>query len=1189
MAAVETAGPTGLDTSPDLPPGVDPALLRADDRPERRLDLGDVIERLTARPRPEAEMQPPALPTEEARLRALAHYARGRTALLERKLLRAGLELERAHELDPASPAVLRELAYLAHGLGNLRRAAAHLQASLVLDPEDPEALLMLGILASERREFEPAAYWLARRHRAVGQAGDDLDDALHASYLLSTALRHLGYDLASIQAGEPVARAGGAAAPRPYVRRLGPIDRGAVLQSAGDAWCRLGETGPARASYVSALSLDGADRRSLVPRLLYVALRLGRPLEAQQELMNLLRGADPRGADGPAAPRDDLEVRLCRYLAANVPDPAPLAAAVGELAARQPDDPLLVRAAAELLPPDRALALLRGFANRHPRQVDVVGRMLAALGEPRLAEAVDVTLQLMAEHPDLAGAYAQRLAFALPRPFAAIHELRGRSDTPQRCDLEARLLVGYGALGAAWEIGSRAGGAWPGEASVQVLRVELAGLLGEPTLLEPALADAARLTQPWVSIVRSAALRAVGHHAGALEQAEAAAAALPREVRARLAVARSAYALAGAGGPEQTVLGHARRAEAAALAALELEPADEEAYSILGQLYQSGGALTDARQLARLRQRLLDTAPHSRAAALLAAQDAMAQRRPEEALDRLLAVYESDPMQEGVLESAITAWAQAGRLEDAERWLEARRAQRPGDPALLQHWVRVAMELQRFDAATSVVRDIAAAEPDHVVARQLHGALLAAQGRHVEAALVEEEWRLRRPLAPRRELALAIVYSRAQRVEDALRRLEWVDTQEIGLEDRLTALAVAGDLRGAGPERDHLLLSLAQRTWDRFPEAPLQVYASALVALARLEALEDGRFDEVARRAIESAPGAADPTARGAIAWRQMAQSLVAAGQPLAAARALRVRLRAMAPLEPPARSQITLMALVADAASGGQAAQSLALLEELSARNALFVAMGDDTEPMTLLESIFETSNVYSILGDEAGADLLLREVVARGEMPMAFNNLGYLRLESGLAGAEPEVERYILEALRLMPEDASVLDTAGWLRYRQGRLTDPEPAAAGEAPALEELGALALIRRAIERDADPSPEVFDHLGDALYRSGDVEGARGAWARAAGVLEDPRRRDETVQRLFLIQSRLWMLQVEDPRLMYDRDEGRLLERVRAKLRALEESKPPAVAATFAELRQQAEAAGEEQRVGRTAEQPGG
>src|SRR5690606_8201921 len=103
-----------------------------------------------------------------------------------------------------------------------------------------------------------------------------------------------------------------------------------------------------------------------------------------------------------------------------------------------------------------------------------------------------------------------------------------------------------------------------------------------------------------------------------------------------------------------------------------------------------------------------------------------------------------------------------------------------------------------------------------------------------------------------------------------------------------------------------------------------------------------------------------------------------------------------------------------------------------------------------------------------------------------PWAANDLGYLLAEQNRDLAE--AERLLERALGILPDEPSIIDSLGWVRYRLGVLEDRPPRE----------GAITLLRRATQMDRDPSSDMFRQLGDALYRSGDRGGALAAWTRA-------------------------------------------------------------------------------------------
>ncbi|HGX93847.1 MAG TPA: tetratricopeptide repeat protein [Candidatus Tenderia sp.] len=109
-------------------------------------------------------------------------------------------------------------------------------------------------------------------------------------------------------------------------------------------------------------------------------------------------------------------------------------------------------------------------------------------------------------------------------------------------------------------------------------------------------------------------------------------------------------------------------------------------------------------------------------------------------------------------------------------------------------------------------------------------------------------------------------------------------------------------------------------------------------------------------------------------------------------------------------------------------------------------------------------------------------------------ALNALGYVLADR--THRFKEAEAYIKRALELRPEAAHILDSYGWVKYRQGQFDE----------------AVKYLRQALERNFDP--EIAAHLGEVLWVKGDRNEARTVWDEAlkkrpeSPVILDLRRR---------------------------------------------------------------------------------
>ncbi|MFO8141977.1 MAG: tetratricopeptide repeat protein, partial [Marinobacter sp.] len=111
------------------------------------------------------------------------------------------------------------------------------------------------------------------------------------------------------------------------------------------------------------------------------------------------------------------------------------------------------------------------------------------------------------------------------------------------------------------------------------------------------------------------------------------------------------------------------------------------------------------------------------------------------------------------------------------------------------------------------------------------------------------------------------------------------------------------------------------------------------------------------------------------------------------------------------------------------------------------------------------------------------------------VALNALGYI-LTIRTERFE-EAQRYIEQALALDPGNPAILDSMGWVRFRQG---DTE-------------SALTYLAQAWA--AQPDPEVAAHYGEALWVSGNEEQARIIWEQGLEQAPEHDILRETIERL--------------------------------------------------------------------------
>ncbi|MGI9297440.1 MAG: tetratricopeptide repeat protein [Gammaproteobacteria bacterium] len=145
---------------------------------------------------------------------------------------------------------------------------------------------------------------------------------------------------------------------------------------------------------------------------------------------------------------------------------------------------------------------------------------------------------------------------------------------------------------------------------------------------------------------------------------------------------------------------------------------------------------------------------------------------------------------------------------------------------------------------------------------------------------------------------------------------------------------------------------------------------------------------------------------------------------------------------------------------------------------------------------ELLYEHSLLAEQSGDVPEAVALLEYMTELfPDAADGWNALGYVLADHTLR--LDEAEQFIKKALEISPGSANILDSLGWVYYRQGRLDE---------------ALLYLQRAAAQSD---SAEIAAHLGEVHWRLGEHAPAREAFAR--GRRNDPENRvlNETLRRL--------------------------------------------------------------------------
>lgn len=130
-----------------------------------------------------------------------------------------------------------------------------------------------------------------------------------------------------------------------------------------------------------------------------------------------------------------------------------------------------------------------------------------------------------------------------------------------------------------------------------------------------------------------------------------------------------------------------------------------------------------------------------------------------------------------------------------------------------------------------------------------------------------------------------------------------------------------------------------------------------------------------------------------------------------------------------------------------------------------------------------MFNLGVLYDKTGDwEKTVEFMKKVLQASPDDAHALNYLGYSYAEKEVNLGE--AEKMVEKAARLLPQNGYIIDSLGWVYYKQGRFKDAV--------------------RELERAAALSPDdatIWEHLGDARKKARDIEGAAKAYEKALGL----------------------------------------------------------------------------------------
>lgn len=138
----------------------------------------------------------------------------------------------------------------------------------------------------------------------------------------------------------------------------------------------------------------------------------------------------------------------------------------------------------------------------------------------------------------------------------------------------------------------------------------------------------------------------------------------------------------------------------------------------------------------------------------------------------------------------------------------------------------------------------------------------------------------------------------------------------------------------------------------------------------------------------------------------------------------------------------------------------------------------------------------NLFATGRDDASLGVYRIALRYNPDHAWAANDLGYFLLER--AEDLDTAEQLLEHAFALKPNQSNIADSLGWLRYKRGELDNRK---LPDGKMREGAVSLLIAATGLPGGAD-NATVHDHLGDALWRSGDHDRAEAEWVRAQQLL---------------------------------------------------------------------------------------
>jgi tetratricopeptide (TPR) repeat protein len=246
---------------------------------------------------------------------------------------------------------------------------------------------------------------------------------------------------------------------------------------------------------------------------------------------------------------------------------------------------------------------------------------------------------------------------------------------------------------------------------------------------------------------------------------------------------------------------------------------------------------------------------------------------------------------------------------------------------------------------------------------------------------------------------------------------------------------------------------------------------------------------------------------------------------------------------------SLLTVLPLL-EAASNSDGSLTEQVYATLAKSNGLLPLAPEWDEPVSHAEALSTAAQTMSLAGAIDGAiNLNSASLVLSPENALTANNLAWMKLIRD--GATDEVVALCMYAYELAPEEPYIMDTVGWMYALHG---EPEKA-------------IPLLVSALRNSRQPSPEIYDHLGDAYWMAGNFDNALRAWQTATSLLNTTESRQAYLEGYSSMVRSVWGISVATPEAMYDLELGEMARNVLKKLAAVKNGEEPEIAAPSSKI----------------------